>query len=44
VPVASLVVDTSISGIRVDRELDRLIRERGKAKMIVGDNGTGTDS
>jgi putative transposase len=34
------IADTSISGIRVARELDRLIKERGKPKMIVSDNGT----
>ena len=32
--------DTSISGIRVARELDRLLAERGKPKTIVSDNGT----
>jgi putative transposase len=32
------VVDTSISGIRVARELDRLLGERGKPRMIVSDN------
>src|SRR5262249_7586553 len=31
---------TSISGIRVARELDRLLDERGKPKTIVSDNGT----
>jgi transposase InsO family protein len=36
----ALIADTSISGIRVDRELDRLIGERGKPKMIMSDNGT----
>ena len=34
------VVDTSISGRRVVRELTDLIAERGKPKMIVSDNGT----
>nr|WP_184504157.1 IS3 family transposase [Sphingomonas endophytica] len=34
------VVDTSISGRRVVRELADLIVERGKPKMIVSDNGT----
>ncbi len=34
------VVDTSISGRRVVRELAELIAERGKPKMIVSDNGT----
>jgi putative transposase len=36
----ALVADTSLSGIRVARELDRLIAERGKPRMIVSDNGS----
>ena len=36
----ALVADTSLSGIRVARELDRLMTERGKPKMIVSDNGS----
>ena len=36
----ALVPDTSLSGARVARELDRLIAERGKPKTIVSDNGT----
>src|SRR5690606_866393 len=36
----TLVADTSLSGLRVARELDRLIAERGKPKMIVSDNGS----
>jgi putative transposase len=36
----ALVADTSLSGIRVARELDRLIVERGKPRMIVSDNGS----
>jgi putative transposase len=36
----ALIADTSISGIRVARELDRLLSERGKPKTIVSDNGT----
>ena len=36
----ALVADTSLSGRRVVRELDRLISERGKPRMIVSDNGT----
>lgn len=36
----ALVPDTSISGIRVVRELDRLLAARGKPKTIVSDNGT----
>ena len=36
----ALVADTSLSGSRVARELDWLIIERGKPKMVVSDNGT----
>ena len=36
----ALVADTSLSGSRVARELDRLIIERGKPKMVVSDNGS----
>jgi putative transposase len=36
----TLVADTSLSGIRVARELDRLISERGRPATIVSDNGT----
>jgi len=36
----AVVVDTSLSGVRVSRELDRLIERRGKPRMIVSDNGT----
>ena len=36
----ALIPDTSISGIRVARELSRLVADRGKPKMIVSDNGT----
>ena len=35
-----LVADTSLSGHRVVRELDRIIAERGMPKTIVSDNGT----
>lgn len=35
-----IVVDTSLSGKRVCRELDYLIEQRGKPKLIVSDNGT----
>lgn len=35
-----LVPDTSISGLRVSRELDQAIKERGMPKTIVSDNGT----
>ncbi len=34
------IADTSISGIRVARELSALIEARGKPGMIVSDNGT----
>lgn len=36
----ALVVDTSLGGVRVARELDQLIATRGKPKMIVSDNGS----
>lgn len=36
----TLVADTSLSGVRVARELDRLVAERGRPKMIVSDNGS----
>lgn len=36
----ALVPDTSISGLRVTRELDQAIVERGQPKTIVSDNGT----
>jgi len=36
----ALVVDTSIGGRRMARELDALIAERGKPALIVSDNGT----
>jgi putative transposase len=36
----ALVADTSISGVRVARELDRLVVEHGKPTTIVSDNGT----
>ena len=35
-----LIADTSISGVRVARELDALIRLYGKPATIVSDNGT----
>jgi putative transposase len=34
------VADTSISGIRIARELDKIIAERGRPGDIVSDNGT----
>jgi len=36
----ALVADTSLSGARVARELDRLTIERGKPRMVVSDNGS----
>jgi putative transposase len=36
----ALVADTSLSGVRVARELDQLMIERGKPKMVVSDNGS----
>jgi putative transposase len=35
-----LLVDTSLSGVRVARERDRLVALRGRPAMIVSDNGT----
>lgn len=36
----ALVADTSLSGLRVARELEALLARRGKPKMVVSDNGT----
>ena len=36
----ALVADTSIPGIRVARELDRIVAVRGRPGGIVSDNGT----
>jgi len=36
----AVVVDTSLSGMHVVRELDQIIARRGKPAMIVSDNGT----
>ncbi|ANI78470.1 Insertion element IS476 uncharacterized 39.2 kDa protein [Sphingobium sp. EP60837] len=36
----ALVADTSLSGMRVARELTRLIGMRGKPHTVVSDNGT----
>ena len=36
----ALVVDTSLTGLRVVRELDRIVELRGCPRMIVSDNGT----
>lgn len=35
-----IIVDTSLSGNRVSRELDKLIEEYGKPETILSDNGT----
>ena len=35
-----LVVDTSLTGLRVVRELDHIVETRGRPRMIVSDNGT----
>lgn len=36
----ALIADTSLSGVRVARELDTLVAVRGKPLMVVSDNGT----
>ena len=36
----ALVADTSLSGLRVARELDAIIRLRGRPDTVVSDNGT----
>jgi putative transposase len=36
----ALVADTSLSGVRVARELDVLVAAQGKPLMVVSDNGT----
>jgi len=36
----ALVADTSLSGLRVTRELDAIIARRGRPNTIVSDNGT----
>lgn len=36
----ALIADTSLSGLRVTRELDRVIADRGAPGTIVSDNGT----
>ena len=38
------MVDTSIGGRRMGRELDALMAQRGKPALIVCDNGTGMTS
>ena len=40
----ALVADTSLSGLRVTRELDRVIPERGALGTIVSNNGTESTS
>jgi putative transposase len=40
----ALVADTSLSGLRVGRELDRIVALRGRPAMIVSDNSTGSTS
>jgi putative transposase len=34
------ITDNSIGGMRVVRELEQIMKERGKPKMIISDNGT----
>ena len=36
----ALVADTSVSGARVARELDKIIAARGKPRSLISDNGT----
>jgi putative transposase len=36
----ALIADTSLSGLRVGRELDAAIARRGRPRTIVSDNGT----
>lgn len=36
----TLIADTSLSGVRVTRELNSLIQQRGRPNTIVSDNGT----
>ena len=36
----ALIVDTSLSGVRVARELDRIVELRGRPRTVVSDNGT----
>jgi putative transposase len=36
----ALLADTSLSGARVARELDALVKTRGRPAMVVSDNGT----
>lgn len=34
------ITDNSINGVRVARELEKIMKTRGKPKMIISDNGT----
>ncbi|WP_395173052.1 IS3 family transposase [Roseibium alexandrii] len=36
----ALVADTSLSGLRMTRELDAIVKQRGRPHTIVSDNGT----
>lgn len=36
----ALVADTSLSGLRIARELETIMAARRKPKMIISDNGT----
>ncbi len=36
----ALIVDNSLSGIRVARELDRIVERRDRPCLVVSDNGT----
>jgi putative transposase len=36
----ALAVDNSLSGIRVARELGRMVERRGRPCLVVSDNGT----
>ena len=36
----ALVADRSLSGTRVERELDAIIVQRGRSQLMVSDNGT----
>lgn len=36
----ALIADTSLSSLRVTRELDQVITERGRPGTVVSDNGT----
>jgi putative transposase len=36
----ALIVDNSLSGIRVARELDRIVERRGPPCLVTSDNGT----